>query len=70
MSSQDYTIPNWQLSATSDDQPDLSSDTEDERSNIDIDEEEASGSDYEQGGYITEQEAIQYARITLGEEIL
>ena len=61
----DYTVPDWQLSATSDDRPDLPSDTEDE-SGVDIDEEEADGSDDEQGNYITEQEAIQYARVTLG----
>ncbi|KAF8458480.1 hypothetical protein BGX38DRAFT_1154279, partial [Terfezia claveryi] len=35
-----------------------------------FDEEEADGSDNEQGDYITEEEAMQYATITLGEEIV
>jgi len=66
----DYTVPDWQLSPTPDDQPDLPSDIEDGRSGVDIDEEGADGSDDEEADYITEQEAVQYARITLGEEIL
>ncbi|KAF8433996.1 hypothetical protein BGX38DRAFT_1333619 [Terfezia claveryi] len=35
-----------------------------------FDEEEADGSDNEQGDYITEEEDMQYATITLGEEIV
>jgi len=67
----DYTVSDWQLSPTSDDQPDLPLDREDGRSDVDIDEvEEADGSDDEEGDYITEQDVVQYARITLGEEIL
>jgi len=67
----DYAVPDWQLSPTSDDQPDLPSDTENGRPDVDIDEEgEADGNDDEEGDYITEQEAVQYARFTLGEEIL
>ncbi|KAF8431994.1 hypothetical protein BGX38DRAFT_1227388 [Terfezia claveryi] len=34
-----------------------------------FDEEEADGSDNEQGDYITEEEDMQYATITLGEEV-
>ncbi|KAF8429728.1 hypothetical protein EV426DRAFT_713614 [Tirmania nivea] len=61
-----------QLPPESQDQPDLPTDTEDESSDLEIvdDEEEAAGSDNEQGDYITEEEAVQYATITLGEEIV
>ncbi|KAF8426355.1 hypothetical protein EV426DRAFT_715707 [Tirmania nivea] len=67
-----YTVPEWQLPPESQDQPDLPTDTEDESSDLEIvdDEEEAAGSDNEQGDYITEEEAVQYATITLGEEIV
>ncbi|KAF8415688.1 hypothetical protein EV426DRAFT_703851 [Tirmania nivea] len=67
-----YTVPDWQLPPESEDQPDLLTDTEDESSDLEIvdDEEEADGSDNEQGDYITEEEAMQYATITLGEEIV
>ncbi|KAF8440672.1 hypothetical protein BGX38DRAFT_1332043 [Terfezia claveryi] len=62
----------WQLPPESEDQPDLSTDTEDESSDLEIvdDEEEADGSGNEHGDYITEEEATQYATITLGEEIV
>jgi len=66
----DYAVTNWQLSPTSDDQPDQPSDIEDGCSDVDIDEKEADGGDDEEGDHITGQEAVQYARITLGEEIL
>ncbi|KAF8419196.1 hypothetical protein EV426DRAFT_645006 [Tirmania nivea] len=67
-----YTFPDWQLPPESEDQPDLLTDTEDESSDVEIvdDEEEADGSDIEHGDYITEEEATQYATITLGEEIM
>ncbi|KAF8434258.1 hypothetical protein BGX38DRAFT_1275602 [Terfezia claveryi] len=35
-----------------------------------VDEEEVNGSDDGQGDYITEEEAVQYATITLGEQIV
>ena len=41
-----------QLSPTSDDQPDLPSDTEDERSDVDIDEDEGAGGSGDEGGTI------------------
>ncbi|KAF8457744.1 hypothetical protein BGX38DRAFT_1265589 [Terfezia claveryi] len=52
--------------------PDLPAGTEDEGSDLKIldDEEEVDGSDDEQGDYITEEEAVQYAQITLGEMIV
>ncbi|KAF8419188.1 hypothetical protein EV426DRAFT_645002 [Tirmania nivea] len=67
-----YTVPDWQLPPESEDQPDLPTDTEDDNSDVEIvdDEEEADGSDNEHGDYITEEEAVQYATITLGEEIV
>ncbi|KAF8449571.1 hypothetical protein BGX38DRAFT_1187863, partial [Terfezia claveryi] len=50
----------------------LQADTEDEGPDLEIldDEEKADGSDDEQGDYINEEEAVQYAKITLGEEII
>ncbi|KAF8440708.1 hypothetical protein BGX38DRAFT_1272847 [Terfezia claveryi] len=76
--SEDINTPgssNWQLPPESEDQPDLPTDTEYEGSDLEIldDEEEADGSDDEQGKYITEKRsAIQYAEIeiTLGEEFV
>ncbi|KAF8419166.1 hypothetical protein EV426DRAFT_720126 [Tirmania nivea] len=67
-----YTVPDWQLPPESEDQLDLPIDTEDESSDLEIvdNEEEVDGSDNEQGDYITEEEAMQYATITLGEEIM
>ncbi|KAF8435895.1 hypothetical protein BGX38DRAFT_1274797 [Terfezia claveryi] len=67
-----YTVPDWKLLPESEDQPNLPTDTEDESSDLEIvdDEEEADGSDNEHGDYITEEEAAQYATITLGEEIV
>ncbi|KAF8430831.1 hypothetical protein BGX38DRAFT_1277580 [Terfezia claveryi] len=64
-------LPGWQLppEPESEDQLDLPTDTEDESSDLEVvdGEEEVDGSD-EQGDYITEEEAMQYATITLGEE--
>ncbi|KAF8432289.1 hypothetical protein BGX38DRAFT_1276819 [Terfezia claveryi] len=72
LQSEDINTPgnsNWQLSPESEDQP---ADTEDEGSHLKIiDEgEEADGSEHEQGGYVAGEEAVQYAKITLGEEIV
>ncbi|KAF8423048.1 hypothetical protein EV426DRAFT_717704 [Tirmania nivea] len=65
-------VPDWQLPPESEDQLDLPIDTEDESSDLEIvdNEEEVDGSDNEQGDYITEEEAMQYATITLEEEIV
>ncbi|KAF8419857.1 hypothetical protein EV426DRAFT_676152 [Tirmania nivea] len=65
-------VPDWQLPPESKDQLDLPIDTEDESSDLEIvdNEEQVDGSDNEQGDYITEEEAMQYATITLGEEIV
>ncbi|KAF8422211.1 hypothetical protein EV426DRAFT_718261 [Tirmania nivea] len=67
-----YTVPDWQLPPESEDQLDLPIDTEDESSDLEIvdNEEEVDGSDNEQGDYITEEEAMQYATIMFGEEIV
>ncbi|KAF8417320.1 hypothetical protein EV426DRAFT_706664 [Tirmania nivea] len=67
-----YTVPDWQLPPESEDHLDLPIDTEDESSDLEIvdNEEDVDGSDNEQGDYITEEEAMQYATITLGEEIV
>ncbi|KAF8424371.1 hypothetical protein EV426DRAFT_716989 [Tirmania nivea] len=67
-----YTVPDWQLPPEFEDQLDLPIDTEDESSDLEIvdNKEEVDGSDNEQGDYITEEEAMQYATITLGEEIV
>ncbi|KAF8418722.1 hypothetical protein EV426DRAFT_720438 [Tirmania nivea] len=67
-----YTVPDWQLPPELEDQLDLPIDTEDESSDLEIvdNEEEVDGSDNEQGDYIIEEEAMQYATITLGEEIV
>ncbi|KAF8445311.1 hypothetical protein BGX38DRAFT_1271357 [Terfezia claveryi] len=66
---------NWQLPPESEDQPFLMAKRDRigvmRGSNLEVlHDEKADGSDDEQGDYIAKEEAVQYAKITLGEEIM